>query len=93
MLSNAIRQADDTAFNAVPDGTNESQDTLLIARRLMLDYGVALVSGVETLPQLPKLKLRCAVQQSSPTEEGDTSSPQRDHFLGDSAGKEGRRRI
>ncbi|KAH6626464.1 hypothetical protein B0J18DRAFT_141720 [Chaetomium sp. MPI-SDFR-AT-0129] len=45
MLSNAIRQADDAAFDAVLDGTNESQDTLLIARRLMLDYGVALHSS------------------------------------------------
>lgn len=40
MLSKSVRQAEKKAL----EGANESQDTLVVAHYLMLDYGVGLVS-------------------------------------------------
>lgn len=40
MASRTLRQAEKKAL----DGANESQDTLLVAHYLMMDYGVGLVS-------------------------------------------------
>jgi hypothetical protein len=40
MASRSVRQAEKKAL----DGANESQDTLLVAHYLMIDYGVGLVS-------------------------------------------------
>lgn len=46
MPSKSIRQAEKKAL----DGANESQDTLVIAHYLMMDYGVGLVSVALSTP-------------------------------------------
>lgn len=55
MHSRTLRQAEKTAI----EGTNESQDTLLLAHHLMMDFGVGLVSGVDNPSNLLSASREC----------------------------------
>jgi hypothetical protein len=92
MHAKTLRQAEKTAI----EGTNESQDTLLLAHHLMMDFGVGLVSGVDNPSSSLSASRECdqsdypgTVQRSSsPT--GDfmsLPSPNRSRPMGDKASK------
>jgi hypothetical protein len=68
MASRSLRQAEKKAL----DGANESQDTLLVAHYLMMDYGVGLVSVASLYLALASRNLaaltfeHCVQRSSSP---------------------------
>jgi hypothetical protein len=60
MPSKSIRQAEKKAL----DGANESQDTLVVAHYLMMDYGVGLVSVALSTPGFSRLLGNLLVERS-----------------------------
>jgi hypothetical protein len=75
MASKTLRQAEKKAL----EGTNESQDTLVVAHCLMAAYGIGLVSVASAilgdLPGLPELTFwHCAAKQLTTSRSPKASS-------------------